>query len=290
VAEEIAAEAAEPGERRARPRGIEWLIVAAVLGYAGILIIGPLLGLVWGAVHAGAGAFFRALFHPDALHALKLTLLLSLAATVINAIFGTCIALVLVRDRFRGKKVLNGLVDVPLAVSPVIAGFMLILLFGRSGWLTPLVEGLGIPIVFAMPGMLIATIFVSIPFIPRELAPVLEQMGTESESAAYTMGASPWTAFWRITLPAARWGLLYGVSLTFARAIGEFGAILVVGGTIAGLTETATLYVYRALDDRHPVDAYAVAVVLALFSFVLLVGMEYFRKRRRRSPSVRRGR
>ena len=290
MAEGIAIEDPEPGERRARPRGVEWLIVAAVLGYAGILIIGPLVGLLWGAVRAGAGPFFRALSQPEALHAIKLTLLLSLGATAVHAVLGTVTALVLVRDNFRGKKVLNGLVDVPLAVSPVITGFMLILLFGRGGWLTPLVEALGIPIVFAVPGMLLATVFVSLPFIPRELAPVLEQIGTESESAAYTMGASPWTAFWRITLPAVRWGLLYGVSLTFARAIGEFGAILVVGGTIAGLTETATLYVYRALDERHPVDAYAVAVVLALFSFVLLLGMEYFRKRRRRSHSVRRGR
>ncbi len=277
------AEAADPRERRTRPRGIELLLLAAVVGYAGILLIGPLLGLVWGALRGGAAPLWKALTDPEALHALKLTLLIALAATAINAVLGTCAALVLARDDFRGKRVLNGLVDLPLATSPVIAGFMLILLFGRGGWLTPAVTALGIPIVFAVPGMLLATVFVSLPFVTRELVPVLEQIGTESESAAYTMGASPWTAFWRITLPAARWGLLYGVSLTFARAIGEFGAVLVVSGSIAGLTETATLFIYRALDERHPVAAHAVALVLALFSFVLLLGMEFVRRRRRRT-------
>ena len=278
-------EAADPREGRTRPRGIELALVAAVLAYAGILLVGPFVGLLWGAVRAGAGPFWKALTNPEALHALKLTLLLGLAATAINAVLGTCTALVLARHDFRGKRMLNGLVDLPLATSPVIAGFMIILLFGRGGWLTPAASALGISMVFSIPGMLLATTFVSLPFVTRELVPVLEQIGTESESAAYTMGASAWTAFWRITLPAARWGLLYGVSLTFARAIGEFGAVLVVSGSIAGLTETATLYVYRALDERHPVDAHAVALVLALFSFVLLLGMEFFRRRRRRSTS-----
>ncbi len=281
MAENAGLEAVDPGERRTRPRGIELWLVAAVVAYAGILLIGPLVGLLWGALRAGAGPFWKALTHPDALHAITLTLVFALGATVINAVLGTCAALVLVRDEFRGKRVLNGLVDLPFATSPVIAGFMLILLFGRGGWLTPVANALGIPIVFALPGMLLATTFVALPFVTRELVPVLEQIGTESESAAYTMGASAWTAFWRITLPAARWGLLYGVSLTFARAIGEFGAVLVVSGSIAGLTETATLYIYRALDERHPVDAYAVALVLALFSVVLLLGMEFFRRRRR---------
>ena len=281
MAENAALEAAEPAERRTRPRGIELWLVAVVVAYAGILLIGPLVALLWGAVRAGAGPFWKALTNPDALHAMKLTLVLGLAATAINAVLGTCTALVLVRDNFRGKRVLNGLVDLPLATSPVIAGFMLILLFGRGGWLTPVAQALGIPVVFALPGMLLATTFVSLPFVARELVPVLEQIGTESESAAYTMGAGAWTAFWRITLPAARWGLLYGVSLTFARAIGEFGMVLVVSGNIGGLTETATLYVYRALDERHPVDAHAVALVLACFSFVLLYGMEFFRRQGR---------
>ena len=272
----------EPGESaRSRPRGAEWLLVAVAVGYAGVLLIGPLAGLLWGAFRGGVGPFFHALRDPDALHAIRLTLLLGLAATAIHTVLGLCAAAVLVRHDFRGKRFWNGLVDLPFAVSPVIAGFMLILLFGRGGWLSPLTEALGIKVVFALPGMLLATVFVSLPFVTRELMPVLEQLGTESESAAYTMGASPWTAFWRITLPSVRWGLLYGVSLTFARAIGEFGAVLVVSGSVSGLTETATLYIYRALDERNAVGAHAVALVLALFSFVLLFAMEFVKRKRR---------
>jgi sulfate transport system permease protein len=273
---------AEAGESaRARPRGAEWLLVALVVGYAGLLLIGPLAGLLWGAFREGLEPLLRALRDPDALYALRLTLLLGLGATAIHTVLGLCAAAVLVRHDFRGKRFWNGLVDLPFAVSPVIAGFMLILLFGRDGWLSPLTEALGIKVVFALPGMLLATTFVSLPFVTRELMPVLEQLGTESESAAYTMGASPWTAFWRITLPSVRWGLLYGVSLTFARAIGEFGAVLVVSGSVSGLTETATLYIYRALDERNAVGAHAVALVLALFSFVLLFAMEFVKRKRR---------
>ena len=274
--------AVDPQGERARPRGVEWILVVVALGYAALLLVGPLIGLLWGAFREGMSPFLREVLHPDALHALKLTLLLSLSATAINTVLGVCAAYVLVRDEFRGKRLLNGLVDLPFAVSPVIAGFMLILLFGRGGWLAPLADALGIKVVFALPGMLLATVFVSLPFVTRELMPVLEQAGTESESAAYTIGAGGWTTFWRVTLPAVRWGLLYGVSLTFARALGEFGAVLVVSGSVSGLTETATLYIYRALDERNPVGAHAIAVVLALFSFLLLLAMEFFRKKRRR--------
>ena len=274
--------AVDPQGDRARPKGAEWLLVAAALGFAALLLVGPLIALLWGAFREGLSPFLREVLHPDALHALKLTLLLSLAATAINTVLGVCTAYVLVRDEFPGKRLLNSLVDLPFAVSPVIAGFMLVLVFGRGGWLAPVTDALGIKVVFALPGMLLATVFVSLPFVTRELMPVLEQTGTESESAAYTIGASSWTTFWRITLPAIRWGLLYGVSLTFARALGEFGAVLVVSGSVSGLTETATLYIYRALDERNPIGAHAVAVVLALFSFLLLLAMEFFRKKRRR--------
>ena len=278
----LPAGAAEPESGRSRPRGAEWILVAAALLYAALLLVGPLIGLLWGAFQDGVAPFLREVLHPEALHALKLTLLLSLAATVINTALGICTAHVLVRDDFPGKRFVNGLVDLPFAVSPVIAGFMLVLLFGRGGWLASAAETLGIKVVFALPGMLLATVFVSLPFVTRELMPVLEQAGTRSEAAAYTIGASPWKTFWLITFPAIRWGLLYGISLTFARAIGEFGAVLVVSGSISGLTETATLYIYRALDERNPVGAYAIAVVLAVFSFLLLFAMEFLRKKRRR--------
>jgi len=165
-------------------------------------------------------------------------------------------------------------VDLPFAISPVIAGLMLILLFGRGGWLQALPDTLGIPIVFALPGMFLATAFVSLPFVVREVMPVLRHLGTEGEEAAYTLGASPWKAFWLVTLPAIKWGMLYGISLTFARALGEFGAVLVVSGGVSGMTETATLFIFRSMDDRNYAAAYAMALVLALISFALLMLIE----------------
>lgn len=265
--------------RGARPRGAEWLLIAVAVFYAAVLLIGPLAAIAWGALAAGLSELFKQLTSAEALNALKLTLLLSAAAVVINTVFGVSIALVLARDDFKGKRFLNGLVDLPFAVSPVIAGFMLILLFGRNGWFTWLIDPLNIRVVFALPGMLLATIFISLPFVVREVVPVLRHAGIEQEQAAYTLGAGYWRTFWQITLPNIRWGLLYGISLTFARAIGEFGAVLVVGGGVTRLTETSTLFIYRALDDRNEAGAYAMALVLAAISFSVLLVMEQTRKR-----------
>lgn len=262
-----------------RPRGAEWLLIAIAALYATVLLLGPLAAIAWGAVASGFGALLRQLTSPEALNALKLTLLLSVTAVIINTVFGVCIALVLARDDFKGKRFLNGLVDLPFAVSPVIAGFMLILLFGRNGWFTWVIDPLNIRVVFALPGMLLATIFISLPFVVREVVPVLRHAGIEQEQAAYTLGAGYWRTFWQITLPNIRWGLLYGISLTFARAIGEFGAVLVVGGGVTRLTETSTLFIYRALDDRNEAGAYAMALVLAAISFSVLLVMEQARKR-----------
>ncbi len=262
-----------------RVRFGEYAIIAVVMAYAALLLIGPLIAILWGAISEGLGAFVEAMTSTEALFALELTLILAVAATLINTVFGMCIAWVLARDNFRGKSLLNGLVDMPFAVSPVIAGFMLILLFGRTGWFTPLIERLGIKIVFAVPGMLIATIFISLPFVIREVVPVLKQVNIDQEQAAYTMGASRLQTFWRVTLPAIRWGLLYGVSLTFARAVGEIGAVLVVSGGVSNLTETATLFIFRSLDDRNYVGAYAMSVVLATISFIILMLIEFFKKR-----------
>jgi sulfate transport system permease protein len=275
-------------EAGARPAGAEWVLIGAALLYAAILLAGPLVALAWGAFSEGVGAFVEQVRTPDALNALKLTVLIAVAATALNTLLGVAAAWLFVRDHFRGKAFLNGLVDLPFAVSPVIAGFMLILLFGRDGWFTPVADALGIKVVFALPAMLLATAFVSLPFVIREVMPVLAQLGTDQESAAYTMGASPWQAFLRVTLPGIRWGLLYGISLTFARSIGEFGAILVVSGGVHGLTETATLFIFRSLDDRNEVGAYAMAVILALVSFALLFGMEFLKKRTHPKPEERR--
>jgi sulfate transport system permease protein len=258
---------------------VEVLLVGVVLLYAAALIVGPLAAIVWGAVSHGAAALASELASDSALHSLELTLGLSVVATAINTVLGTCVAWVMVRDDFPGKRIVNGLIDLPFAVSPVIAGFMLILLFGRGGWFTPVADALDWKVVFALPGMLMATTFVSIPFVVREVMPVLEQIGVEPELAAYTMGASSWQTFRLVTLPAIRWGVLYGVSLTFARALGEFGAVLVVGGGVARLTETSTLYIFRSLDDRNEAGAYAMALVLAAVSFTVLLAMEFFKKR-----------
>ncbi|MBO0724661.1 MAG: sulfate ABC transporter permease subunit [Blastocatellia bacterium] len=269
---------AESRNRTDRPRGIEWALVALAILYPVALAAGPLLAIVWGAFSSGFGAMMRQLTSPDAVNALRLTLLLSIAATALNTVFGLVVALVLTRDDFKGRRVMNGLIDLPFAFSPVIAGFALILLFGRNGWFVNLIDALNLRVVFALPSMLIATTFISLPFVARAVAPVLKHVGREQENVAYTMGAGYWRTFWSVTLPNVRWGLLYGVSLTFARAVGEFGAVLVVGGGVTRFTETATLYIYRSLDDRNEVGAYAMVLALAVISFCLLWLMEYARK------------
>lgn len=264
---------------RCTTRGIWNLPVISVLLYTALLIVAPLAGMTVGAFSEGLVTAVRQITSPDALHALKLTLLFALGAGVLNAVFGLCVAWVLVRHEFRGRSFLNALVDLPFAISPVIAGLMLILVFGRNGWLEFLPQTLGVQVVFAPLGMLLATVFVSLPFVVREVIPVLRHMGPEQEEAAYTLGASQWQAFWNVTLPAIRWGLLYGVSLTFARALGEFGAVLVVSGGVSGLTETATLFIFRSLDDRNYAAAYSMALVLALLSFGLLLLIEFSKNR-----------
>jgi len=262
-----------------RGKIFEWIMIAIVIAYAAGLLLAPLVAILLGAFGEGFSAVVKEMSSTDAISSLKLTLVMAVGATAVNTIFGVCIAWVLVRDSFWGRRILNGLVDMPFAVSPVIAGFMLILLFGRGGWLTPLTDALGIKVVFALPGILLATIFISLPFVIREVAPVLAQVSEDQENAAMTIGANRLLTFWHVTLPAIRWGLLYGVSLTFARAVGEIGAVLVVSGGVSRLTETSTLYIFRSLDDRNYVGANAMAVFLAALSFVILMVIEYFKKR-----------
>ena len=261
----------------------EWALIAVVVLYAAGLLLAPLVAIVWGSLAEGIGAFVREVTSVDAISSLKLTLIMAAAATVINAMFGVCIAWVLVRDDFWGRRILNGLVDMPFAVSPVIAGFMLILLFGRTGWFTPAMNALGIKVVFALPGILLATVFISLPFVIREVAPVLTQASLDQEDAALTIGANRLLTFWHVTLPAIRWGLLYGVSLTFARAVGEIGAVLVVSGGVRGYTETSTIFIFRSLDDRNYIGANAMAVLIAAISFVILLVIESLKKRTEKS-------
>jgi sulfate transport system permease protein len=190
--------------------------------------------------------------------------------------------MVLARDRFPGRRLMSAVVDLPLAVSPVVVGLAAVLLFGTGGWFEPWFSARGIQILFALPSMVLVTIFISIPFVIREVAPLLEELGTEEEEAARTLGASWLQTFFRVTLPNIRWGLLYGIALTTARAIGEIGAVLIVSGSIAGQTETATLYILRAFDEGKDPSGYMVALILALVSIVLLAGIEIFKAREER--------
>lgn len=258
---------------------LKWLLIAVVIGYVALLILAPLGALIAGALGSGPAAALAALADTEVFAAFGRTLLIGLIVVVVHGSCGTAVAWVLVRQRFRGRRILNGLIDLPFAVSPVVAGYMLILLFGRRGALAPLIEPLGIQVAFALPGMLAATLFVTLPFMVRELMPVLHAFGAEQEQAAATMGASGWQTFRHVTFPALRSGFIYGLTLTFARALGEFGAVLVISGGIQGRTETATLFIFRALDDRQYIGAYSAALLLGLVSLLLVLGADRLRER-----------
>lgn len=250
------------------------LLILIVVIYAGALFVAPLFAMIQGALARGIEPLLETFRDPSVLHAFQVTLILSLGAVMINALLGLTTAWVLVRHRFRGRKLFDALVDIPFVFSPVIAGYAMIVLFGRDGWLAPPL----VPIVFALPGILLAKIFVSLPFVTREVQPVLEALTPELEDAAYTIGASRWTTFRRVILPEIWTALLYGVVLTFARAVGEFGAVAVVSGNIEGYTETATSFVFRALNDRNNVGAYGVSALLCVFSLVILIAMSLLRR------------
>ncbi len=273
---------------RLRDRAARTFLVGSACGWVGLLVLAPLAAILYGAFREGPARFFSSLLGDGGRHALLLTVALAALAAVVNGVFGTLIAWVLVRERFRGRALLNSLVDLPFAISPVIIGFALLLVLGPRGWLGPLVEASGAKIVFAWPAMAIATIFVSIPFVIREVALVLEQADLDQEQAAYTLGAGAFTTFIKVTLPNIRWGLVYGVLLTTARSLGEFGAVLVVSGGIANATETGTLFVFRSLDDRRDLAAYSMSVALAGLSLALLLAMELVKRRVRRASGAAR--
>jgi len=261
--------------REIRPRTpVQYLLVAIALLYAGILLVAPIVAILQKALEAGLVAMIDSLSEPVVLHALQVTFLMTLGAVAINTVMGVLIAWVLTRQHFPGKRLLNLLVDIPFVFSPVIAGYTLIVLFGRTGWLAPT----AIPIVFSLPGVLLATTFVSLPFVAREVGPVLASLDREPEDAAYTIGASRWLTFRRIILPGIWPGVLYGVVLTLARALGEFGAVAIAGGGIEGQTETATMFVFRALNDRNEVGAYSMSLLLGLIAILVLILMRLVRR------------
>ena len=258
-------------------RGARAFMVGISLVYVLVLLLAPLAALLYYSLKPGLGTVLDTFKVPDARHAYFLTFEILVITVVVTTLCGVMVALVLSRDRFRGKAFMSAVVNLPLAVSPVIVGLMAILLFGRNGWFEPFFAARGIQIVFALPSMVLVTIFISIPFVIRELVPVLE-VGMEEEQAAWTLGASRLQTFFRVTLPNIKWGLMYGVALSSARAIGEVGAVLVVSGLIQGQTETATLYILRLFDQFKDEQGYVVALTLALFSIVMLVGIEVLKR------------
>src|SRR6266496_5543073 len=245
----------------------------ASLGYLAVLLLAPVGFVFWRTFEHGVGPAWDAVTTPDALHALKVTLILTAIAVPANTIFGVLCALAIVRHRYPGAGVVNAVVDLPLALSPVVVGLALLLLYGRGGWLG------GHAIVFALPGMVLATIFVALPFVVREVVPVLREIGTEQEQAAETLGAAPFTTFRRITLPAIRWAVGYGVVLTTARVIGECGAVSIVSGRIVGKTETLPLYVQEQFEGFNTTGAFAASMVLALIALATVGAMRILRPR-----------
>jgi len=245
-----------------------------------MLLLVPVGMIAWKAFENGWAPFWASVTDPDFLTALKLTLEIALIAVPLNTVFGIIIAIMLVRHNVPGKSLINAVLALPFALSPVVVGLCLILAYGQSGWFGADLANAGIDVIFSMPGMVLATMFVSLPFVAREVMPVLREIGTEQEEAAATLGASNIQTFWRVTLPAIRWGVIYGVILTTARCLGEYGAVAVVSGKIIGETETGTVFVERAYQGFDKVGAYSVSVVLALMAIATVAVMSLIKPRR----------
>jgi sulfate transport system permease protein len=257
--------------RRSPLRGFAPLIIGVALLWLVLVVLAP-LGMVFAeALRRGLDGFAQAFNEPDAWAAMRLTLLVAAISVPLNAIFGLAAAWCVTRYEFRGKSLLTTLIDLPFSISPVISGLVWVLLFGAAGWFAPLLDALGVRIVFTVAGLVLATILVTLPFVVRELIPLMQQQGADEELAALTLGAGPWAIFFRITLPNVRWALLYGILLCNARAMGEFGAVSVVSGHIRGLTNTLPLHVEILYNEYDFVGAFATATVLAGLALVTLL-------------------
>jgi sulfate/thiosulfate transport system permease protein len=258
-------------EHLTEPRVVRWIVTAIALGFIGLFLVVPLVAVFTEAFSKGLEAYTAAITAEDALAALRLTLLATAIAVPANVVFGIAAGWAIGKFRFPGRQLLLTLIDLPFAVSPVISGLVFVLLFGRQGWLGPWVLDHGIQVVFAVPGIVLATIFVSFPFVAREIIPIMEATGTEEEEAARVLGAGGLQMFVRVTLPNIKWGLLYGVILATARAMGEFGAVSVVSGHIRGVTNTLPLHVEILYNEYNAQAAFAVASLLACLALVTLV-------------------
>jgi sulfate/thiosulfate transport system permease protein len=255
------------------------LLISVVIIYLFLILFIPALAIFYEAFHKGISEFITAASTKNFLEAVKLTLIIAAIALPLNTIFGLCAAWVIARNQFKGRTLLMSIIDLPFSISPVVAGLMFVLLYGRNGWFGSLLGSMGVKIIFALPGMILATIFVTLPFVAREVIPVLEEIGAEQEEAARTLGANDWQIFWRVTLPNIRWGLLYGVLLTNARAMGEFGAVSVVSGSILGKTSTLPIFVEQAYKNYQTEAAFGAAVILALLAVVTLVLKEILERK-----------
>jgi len=264
--------------RTERP-AVKWALIAAALAYLGLFLFVPLACVFAGAFKKGAAVYFESLANPDALAAIRLTVVTALIAVPLNLVFGIAASWVIAKFDFRGKNLLLTLIDLPLSVSPVISGMIFVLLFGAQGLLGPWLIAHGIKIIFAPPAIILATIFVTFPFVARELIPVMKSLGNEEEEAAVTLGASGLQTFLRVTLPNIKWGLLYGVILCNARAMGEFGAVSVVSGHIRGLTNTLPLHVEILYNEYNFAGAFAAASLLVLLALVTLAAKAFVESR-----------
>jgi len=267
----LPAPAAARHSATAEPRAVRWLLTGIALAFLGLFLVVPLVAVFTEALRKGVETYLAALVEPDALAAIQLTLLVAVIAVPANLVFGVAAAWAIAKFNFRGKNLLIALIDLPFAVSPVIAGLIYVLMFGAQGWFGPWLQAHDVRIVFAVPGIVLATVFVTVPFIARELIPLMQAQGTEEEEAARVLGASGWQIFWRVTLPNIKWGLLYGVILCNARAMGEFGAVSVVSGHVRGLTNTTPLHVEILYNEYNFAAAFAVASLLASLGLVTLV-------------------
>jgi sulfate transport system permease protein len=283
-----------PGAEAARsaltePAPVRWLLTGLALAFLALFLVVPLAAVFVQALDKGLETYWAAVTEPDALAAIRLTLLVAAISVPLNLVFGVAAAWAIAKFKFRGKSLLITLIDLPFSVSPVISGLIYVLLFGLQGWLGPWLAAHDIRLIFAVPGIVLATIFVTFPFVARELIPLMQAQGTEEEEAALVLGASGWQTFFRITLPNVIWGMLYGVILCNARAMGEFGAVSVVSGHIRGLTNTMPLHVEILYNEYNFAAAFAVASLLALLALVTLAAKTVLERKVRQAAKVTTG-
>jgi len=256
-----------------------WSLRVLGLGYVLLLLLLPLGFIFYKTFEHGLAPPLDAITSPDGLHALKLTLITVAIAVPLNTVFGVACAILLVRHKWRGNFLIDAAINLPFAISPVVIGLSLFLLYGTTGWFEPALAEAGLKILFSVPGMVLACMFVSLPFVVRETVPVLQEIGTEQEQAASTLGANAWQTFWRVTLPAIRWGVAYGVVLTTARVLGEFGAVSVVSGSISGQTQTLPLFVAKQYDNFNLPGAFGASILLALLALATLLAMNLLKRK-----------